>query len=217
MRKAIIEITPNAVARKLQGRIYESIESIEGREILKLDFEKRTKLVIADLKMKPGLKPDNVRFPKGVEILNVLKTEGDRYTTLIRARLPGKKIGALFSLFDLDVVYDLPYRATKDKVKLSAIGENEPINKLIKLIGLLGKVEKVSFMNASFSEHGLLNVLTDKQKDIMIEAKRNGYYNYPRKINTQELSEKLGISKATTVEHLRKAEMRLMSNLLEGY
>ncbi|MGA1822727.1 MAG: helix-turn-helix domain-containing protein [Thermoplasmatota archaeon] len=217
MRKAVIEITPNAVARKLQGRIYESIESIEGREILKLDFEKRTKLVIADFIMKPGLKPDDVKLPRGVEILNILKAEGDRYTILLRASPPGKKLGAIFSLFDLDVVYDLPYRATLDTIKLSAIGENEPLNKLIKILGLLGKVERISFMNASFSEHGLLNVLTDKQKDIMIEAKRNGYYNYPRKVNAQELSEKLGISKATTVEHLRKAEMRLISNLLAGY
>ena len=82
---------------------------------------------------------------------------------------------------------------------------------------MLGKVESISFTKATFTEHDLLNVLTNKQKGIIIEAKNRGYYEYPRKITTLELSSKLGISKATTVEHLRKAEMRLMNSLLEGY
>lgn len=217
MRKAIIEVKPNAVVRKMWGRIYESIERIEGREILKLDFEKKTKLVIGDIIMRSGHHLDEVKWPKGVEILNILRSEKNRHTVLLKARPPGAKISGLFKFFDINVVYDLPYKATKDRITLSAIGDNEPLNKLIKLVGLLGKVEKVSFTKAVFSEHDLLSVLTDKQKDIIIEAKNRGYYEYPRKINTQDLSEKLGISKATTVEHLRKAEMRLMSNLLEGY
>lgn len=217
MRKAIIELKPNNMARKMQGKIFDSIERIEGREILKLDFDKRMKLVIVDFIMKPGKKPDEVNWPKGVEVLNILKADGDRYTTLLSAKVPGKKIATLFKLFDLDVIYDLPYLATQDMIKLSAIGEAEPLSKLIKLVGLLGKVEKVSFTRATFSEHDLLKVLTDKQRDIIIEAKKRGYYDYPRKINTKELSERLGISKATTVEHLRKAEMRLMNNMLEGY
>jgi predicted DNA binding protein len=217
MRKAIIELKPNAVARKLGGNIFDSIERIEGRELLKLDFEKKTKLVIVDLFLKQGQKLDEIKWPKGVEILNVLKVEKNRHTVLLKAKILKSKIAGIFKLFDLNVIYDMPYTVTPERVILSAIGDNEPLNKLIKIMGFLGKVEKVSFTQATFSEHDLLNVLTDKQRDIIIEAKKNGYYNYPRKINTQELSEKLGISKATTVEHLRKAEMRLMSNLLEGY
>jgi hypothetical protein len=217
MRKAIIQIRPNALVKKMQKGIYESIHKIEGRELLKLDFERTTKMVITDIIMKPGHSLDEVKFPKGVEILNVLKVDGDRYTILMKAEAPGVKFKGLFKMFDLNLLYDVPFQATRDLIVFSAVGENEPLNKLLKLLKLLGDVEKVSFTQATFSEHDLLKVLTDKQRDIIIQAKKNGYYQYPRKINTQELSEKLGISKATTVEHLRKAEMRLMSNLLEGY
>ncbi|MEA3557756.1 MAG: helix-turn-helix domain-containing protein [Candidatus Thermoplasmatota archaeon] len=217
MRKAVIEIRPYIWVKKLQGKMYECIDRIEGREILRLDFERKTKLVIMDIIMKPGMKLSEVRWPKGVEILNILKVDGERYTVLLSVKLLGKKVGAFFKLFDLNVIYDLPYYGTKDLVKIGAIGEMEPLNRLIKLVGLLGKVEKVSFTQATFPDHGLLKVLTEKQKEIMIAARVHGYYKYPRKINSQELSNKLGISKATTVEHLRKAEIRLVDSLLEGY
>jgi len=217
MRKAFIELVPNKIVKTLQGDIYEHIQRIEGRELLKLDFERKTKMVICDIIMLPGKSFDDIKWPKGVEILNIFRIEGDRYTILMKAKAPGSKFSKIFKLFDLNVVYDMPFSATKDRIKYCAIGDNESINKLLKVIRLLGTVEKVSYTQATFSEHDLLKVLTDKQKEIIIQAKKNGYYNYPRDINTMELSEKLGISKATTVEHLRKAEMRLMSNLLEGY
>jgi hypothetical protein len=217
MRKAIIHLRPNRLVQKMQKGIYESVERIEGRELLKLDFERTTKMVITDIIMKPGHKLDEIKFPKGVEILNVLKLEGDRYTVLMKAKAPGQKFAGFFKMFDLNLLYDVPFYATRDSIQFSAIGDNEPLNKLIKLLKLLGEVEKISFTQATFSEHDLLKVLTDKQRRIIIEAKKRGYYEYPRKINTQDLSDRLGISKATTVEHLRKAEMRLMSNLLEGY
>lgn len=217
MRKAIIQLKPNMLVRQMQKGIYDSVLRIEGRELLKLDFERTTKMVITDLILKPGHHLEDVKFPSGVEILNVLKVDGDRYTVLMSGKAPGKKFSGLFKMFDLNVIYDVPFSATSELIIFSAMGENEPLNKLIKLLKLLGEVEKVSFTQATFSEHEILKVLTDKQRDILIEAKKRGYYEYPRRINTQELSERLGISKATTVEHLRKAEIRLMSNLLVGY
>jgi predicted DNA binding protein len=42
-----------------------------------------------------------------------------------------------------------------------------------------------------------------------------GYYDIPRKITSEELAERLGLVGSTVVEHLRKAEQRLMTQLFE--
>ncbi len=52
---------------------------------------------------------------------------------------------------------------------------------------------------------------------MVIEAKRNGYYEYPRKSSEGELARKFGLNKSTTVEHLRKAENRMLDQILAGH
>jgi predicted DNA binding protein len=217
MRKAVIELEPNRFVKKMWGGFFEKVDHMEGREILHLDFEKGVKLVIVDIIMRKGHTIDDLKMPSSAQILNVLNEEGVKYTVLIKAVIQGKTLGKLMKLFDLDLIYDMPYFADSEHIKMSCIGDTDSIKKLIKMLGLLGEVKNISFTKATFSDYNILSVLTEKQKKILIEAKRLGYYNYPRKVNANELSEKLGISKATTVEHLRKAEIRLISNLLAAY
>lgn len=217
MRKAIIEIKPNKLARKLMGTLYEKIDHIEGKEILQMDFEKGVKLVIVDIVMKEGHRLEDVKMPHNAEVLLILKKSGNRYTAMVKGKVPKGKIMSIFKMFDIDVIYTLPYYGTSDLMRISCIGETESINKAKKFMGMLGETNIISVTPATFSDFNLLSVLTEKQKDIMIKAKKLGYYEYPRKVNANDLSEELGISKATTIEHLRKAEMRLISNLLEGY
>lgn len=50
-----------------------------------------------------------------------------------------------------------------------------------------------------------------------IETKRNGYYEYTRKISAGELAGRLELNKAAAVEHLRKAENRVLDWILAGY
>lgn len=57
--------------------------------------------------------------------------------------------------------------------------------------------------------------LTDRQFEVIECALNNGYFEWPREISSEELAEELGINRATALEHLRKAESKLLSNALE--
>lgn len=119
--------------------------------------------------------------------------------------------------FDLDLIWDAPMLMSNERLVFSAIGDQDSIKKFLDAIKLIGVVENISFKKGTFKEHNLLSCLTEKQKEIVITAMKTGYYDYPKKINSETLSKRIGISKATLLEHLRKAEGRLLKNLLVGY
>jgi len=55
-------------------------------------------------------------------------------------------------------------------------------------------------------------ILTEKQEKILWLAMKGGFFDYPRRIDTGELSKKLGISPSTLSEILRRGTRRLLEN-----
>jgi hypothetical protein len=55
-----------------------------------------------------------------------------------------------------------------------------------------------------------LDSLTPTQRDVFEHARETGYYEWPRGTSTRELADDLGVSKTTLLEHLRKAESKLL-------
>jgi predicted DNA binding protein len=127
------------------------------------------------------------------------------------------KLGNITKKFNVNVIWDVPSRMNGRELVISAIGDEKDINKIAKAYKLIGTIEKISFTKNFLHGIDFLQCLTPKQKEILIKAMEEGYYEYPRKINTNTLSEHVALSKSTTVEHLRKAENRLISTLLSGY
>ncbi|HSV41933.1 MAG TPA: helix-turn-helix domain-containing protein [Methanomassiliicoccales archaeon] len=56
--------------------------------------------------------------------------------------------------------------------------------------------------------------ITDKQLDLIRLAYEEGYFDQPARITADRLAEKVGISRSTLAEHLRKAEYKLLRNAL---
>lgn len=52
--------------------------------------------------------------------------------------------------------------------------------------------------------------LSERQREVMELAKRMGYYTWPRETSASDLADELGISKTTLLEHLRKAESKII-------
>ncbi|MFC7167308.1 helix-turn-helix domain-containing protein [Halospeciosus flavus] len=53
--------------------------------------------------------------------------------------------------------------------------------------------------------------LTTRQREVFDLACERNYYAWPREVTTRELAEELDISKTTMLEHLRKAEAKLLA------
>ena len=56
--------------------------------------------------------------------------------------------------------------------------------------------------------------LTDRQREVLEVAFAAGYFERPRRTNTEELADALGISRSTVTQHLRAAERKLFGSLL---
>lgn len=216
MRKLTIELKVKEEILERLNFLLEKTESIELIELIKLDFKKGVKMGIAALTMKEGYTIEDIDIPEYMEMLNVLKKEGNRYIIVSKVKFLKKFMG-LAKKFDIDIIWDTPSIFTKDKMTISVTGTEKNLKKFLEIIKNLGEIKSISFKKATFNEQTILSCLTEKQKEILIAAKKNGYYSYPRKINSQELSKKIGLSKPTVVQHLRKAEVRLVSNILTGY
>jgi hypothetical protein len=55
--------------------------------------------------------------------------------------------------------------------------------------------------------------LSERQREVFRLAQREGYYTWPRHASADDLATELGLSKTTVLEHLRKAEAKLLGSL----
>ena len=94
-------------------------------------------------------------------------------------------------------------------------GTDDSIENFFKAVEILGKIKDIKIQKLEYKECDILSILTNNQKKILNSAKKFGYYDYPRKITSEELSEKIGINKDITLENLRKAEKRIITRILD--
>jgi len=59
-------------------------------------------------------------------------------------------------------------------------------------------------------------LLTPTQRRVIETAFKRGYYDWPRRVQLNALSQIIGISKATVSEHLRKSERKILSLILSS-
>ena len=215
MKKIIVKCRPRAGMIGPYQAVLDKLESFELLDLLKIDFERGEKIGLIEITLKEGLNLEDLDFPGNYEILSVLKQEGQRYVLLGKVRSP-KEMLPLFKKLDLDLVWTAPMKRTKDETVMGVIGKEENLRLLLEVLPEVCDIVDVSFQNPTIDSYDTLSCLTPRQREIVKTARDRGYYDYPRKINAEELAGVVGISKATVLEHLRKAESRLMGTILSG-
>jgi hypothetical protein len=222
MRKMIIELQPNDYVKDILNRYidFEKIESLETLELLRADILKKEKIQIVEITVKPNVDINDIKFPYGSEILYVINQTNNKYLCVLKWKITNDIFDGIKKLQggkEIELMRDSPNIITKDSYVLSAIGKQNSISFFIDYIKKIGTIIKISYVKPIYFGSNILSCLTEKQRKTILMAKKLGYYEYPRKINSEKVAEKLGISTPTVIEHLRKAEIRLLDQILIGY
>jgi len=94
-------------------------------------------------------------------------------------------------------------------------GSDERVEDFFKSVKIQGLIKDIEIKKLEDKECDIISDLTNTQKKILILAKKFGYYDYPRKITSEELSKKTGINKDIILENLRRAEKQIITKILE--
>ena len=148
-----------------------------------------------------------------VSNLIVLQNRGREYTCLVKGTFSSditKFLLTYGSKFEPPVVFE------NDCLSFSMVGDPEDFNTFVKDAAEKGwGLEILSVCDYNPDAGGIFDLLTPKQKEILLESYRLGFFEHPRKINAGELAEKMGMHKTTLLEHIHKAEKRLIGHILE--
>jgi len=97
--------------------------------------------------------------------------------------------------------------------------DKEVINDLIKVGQKIYNLELKALYWKKIRNIGFLTVLpelTEKQKKALEFCLENGYYEYPRRINLDELAKKQGLAFSTFQAHVRKAENKIINFVINA-
>jgi predicted DNA binding protein len=84
----------------------------------------------------------------------------------------------------------------------------------------LEKMGKVRINNITHLDHLSMAVpveyveFTPKQSHALKTAHARGYYDFPKKVTSRELAKNIGVSQSTFLEHLRKAEQKIIHKMV---
>ena len=104
-----------------------------------------------------------------------------------------------------------PYTIDNSGISLTIRGLPDGISGFLKATRILFPPDSVKVVDMEISDEEILKILTPKQLESAIVAVDNGYYDSPRSITLNELSELTGVTRSTLQEHLSKAESAMMN------
>ncbi len=213
MRRLVIEFS----GKELQ-KTFEKVKSLEMVNILKMapgDLAAIMKVEFTD----PSLKIEEL-FPAhiGKVEAELLYQEGEIGTYFIKATTKQKLTEKEQSELGNFPYISSPLEFKDGKVKHIFIGNSKQIKKYLENLEKSPVHYKVvSIMDARFPPRSPLARLTEKQREVLLSAYKFGYYDLPRRIGSEELAKKFGLVKSTFVAHRRKAERRLLKEMLSEF
>ncbi len=223
MRRLVVELYGKELEKRLAESSFHKIRSMEVVHFLRNDPSEITAIWRVTLK-DPDSKVEDCFREDGVtkEVLVLEREEksgeGEGSSSLVFLRRRARSGFLLERATMQGGGYLLgPTKYMEGRVTFAFVGTQKQIKSLIEGAEERGlRYRVVSLADADFADDSLLNRLTGKQRRILILAYKLGYFDVPKKINSDELAARLHLDGSTVVEHLNKAEHRLLAGILDG-
>ncbi len=213
MRRLILEISAKELSKfGLETGSFQKIKSLDFLHFLRQDREEFA--VISRIEFKDDSFRIEDLLAEGLIVeAQILEQENSRtYTVFLKG---GPSLSSILGYLGLEGYLFPPLKISGKKVTFSFLGSAQQVGDFIKKITALEiRHRVVSLTEANFSPDSPLSKLTEKQREVLIAAYKLGYYDIPRRINSEKLAKKLDIGSSTLGEHLRKAERRLLIDIL---
>lgn len=214
MRRLILEVAEKELIKiGIELPTFRPIKSLELLYFLRQDPQEFAAISQVQFK-NPSSKVEDLLVGGFLIEAQELEHKNGAYTVFIRG---GPSLSSVLSAIGIKGGYLFPPLGIEDgKIKITFLGSEVEVKDFMEKIDALGiRYHIVLLADTNFSPISPLNQLTEKQRKVLIAAYKLGYYEIPRKITSEDLAKKLGLADSTVVEHLRKAEQRLITQMIE--
>ncbi|MGH9974741.1 MAG: helix-turn-helix domain-containing protein, partial [Nitrososphaeraceae archaeon] len=211
MKRAVLEFNYEAVWNEIFGKYANEVDVLEGLKCFKCDAEgliiiSRVRLIDKKMVLKQLLRGNGLL--KNIELL--YKEEDGSLVVFIEGKscVPSSSKNAQFNVISAHP----PEFLDKDKMKIEVVGNEKDIQKFLQYSATLKNVPSklLGLTSLQPRPESYLSKLTLKQRQAIITAYGLGYYDVPRRVSSEGVSKHLDVDKSTFVEHLRKAERKLV-------
>ncbi len=195
---------------------FKIVEKYEVLQILRYDKERFYaifKIKFIDKNTNPKILDElNLQF-YDTEVIAEDKSKNE-YICFTKHLWEEKALKALFN--NIDILIEPPMVLEDNYLIMNFLIDNKDLDDFLNLVEkstAIFEIMSITSKNPDY-EHLYLN-LTDRQKNIIFYAVRQGYYDIPRRISSMELSNKFNISKSAILEHLRKIEKTIFHSIFK--
>jgi predicted DNA binding protein len=148
----------------------------------------------------------------GITELSKVKTRDGKTTYLVKKR-PTK---LTLLLEKHNIYYEFPLQIDCESANVSITGLSKEISKFLSALESLGVRFRVTLAADYITQTDILSTLTNRQKEALLIALREGYFKTPRETNAHILAEILGIKHTTFLQHLRRAQEKILKKVADN-
>ena len=216
MRRVTLEFNYHSAWKQIFGSNWDKVQVLEALRCFKCDLEGLA--IICRIRLKNKSMDIKDLVGKGLLTnIEILYREKDGSIVVFiegRSCVPQPPKGAHVPKL---LTTRPPDFLDVDRMKVEVIGKEADIRKLLQYANRWSSMYKIlGLASVDTKAESLLSKLTVKQRQALLTAFALGYYDVPRRISSEELSHHLHADKSTIVEHLRKAERKLIDRIIAG-